>query len=90
MENKDLDSEIEHKTVNYNLEGATVGQINNESNFEKTTAKITLKTGQNNKPDKKSLLNRVFLNPYVIGIVLIAIEEYKIGTIYKFIISMIE
>ena len=90
MENKDLDSEIEHKTVNYNLEGATVGQINNESNFEKTTAKITLKTGQNNKPDKKSLLKRVFLNPYVIGIVLIAIEEYKIGTIYKFIISMIE
>jgi len=90
LENKDLDNKTEHKTVNYNLEGATVGQINHESNFEKSPTKITLKTDRNNKPDKKSLLKRIFLNPYVIGIVLIAIEEYKIGTIYKFIISMIE
>jgi len=87
---KYLENKTDPKTVNYNLKGATIGQINHESNFEKSPNKITLNTDQNNKPDKKSFLKRVFLNPYVIGIVLIAIEEYKIGTIYKFIISMIE
>lgn len=42
----------------------------------------------NKKPEKKSFMKRVVYNPYVIGLILIAIEEITLGTIYKSIIAL--
>ena len=41
-----------------------------------------------NKPDKKSSVKKFFSNPYIIGFILISIEELTLGNIWKIIISL--
>lgn len=67
-----------------NVSDSNIGQINQESKSKNSP--INLKA--NNKSNSASFLMKILKNRYIIGIILIAIEEITLGTIWKYLYSL--
>jgi hypothetical protein len=77
-------NEIEKESIINN------GIIIQDSSFKNSPIKNKVNAEPNNKPEQKSFVKKFFSNPYVIGSVLIVIEEIKFGFIMDFIVNWFE
>ena len=77
-------NEIEKESIINN------GIIIQDSSFKNSPIKNKVNAEPNNKPAQKSFVKKFFSNPYVIGSVLIVIEEIKFGFIMDFIVNWFE
>ena len=79
---------------NYNAPVIKDSEINNSqilqgSVFEKSPISIKTKEAPKSKPEIKSLVQKIFSNPWVLLVCGIAIEEITLGKIYKYIIELL-
>ncbi|MEL1253983.1 hypothetical protein AAEO57_09360 [Flavobacterium sp. DGU38] len=75
-------------TNNFNNYGVNNGVQSLDSNFSNSPIKNKVITEPNIKPDKKSSVQKLLSNPWVLLISGIAIEEITLGKIYKLICEL--
>lgn len=63
--------EKDNSNITNNFNNSTIGQLNQESNFSESPISIKINDIPSKNPEKKSILNKLFSNPWVIGISLV-------------------
>ena len=81
-------SSISHTKIDGSNSDANVGIFDTEMKDAEITGLDIKDEKKSSATLKKSLIKRLLYNPYVIGLILIAIEEITFGKIYKTLISI--
>jgi len=79
LKKQEFKSKTNLKSTYNDLRGANIGMLNQDSHLEKSPIDIKVKAEPNSNPPTKSSLQKFFSNPYIIGSILLIIEEIAIG-----------
>lgn len=80
--------DLKHNNVTNTFNNSTIGQFNQDSEFFKSPNSIKTKAAPSIIPETKSLVQKIFSNPWILTFAGIAVEEITLGKIYKYIISL--